>query len=221
MPSFIDLSGMKFGRLTVLERDNRHFGRGDHTYWVCKCECGKISKVRPDALKSGAVVSCGCYHSHVSSEIGKYVNLRHGMTKTRIFKIWSGMKERCTNPKIDAYKNYGARGIYVCKIWSENFESFLNWSLENGYSPKLQIDRIDNNGPYSPDNCRWVTPRQNSRNRRSNKSVIINGEKYETIAEASERLGISSSCICNQTKKYGYNISFEERGKCHKWTIGR
>lgn len=221
MSAFIDLSGMRFGRLTVLERDKTHCGRGDHTYWICKCDCGKTTKVRPDALKTGAVVSCGCYHSDISSEIAKNINFKHGMTKSRIFNIWGAMKERCSNPKIKNFKNYGARGIYVCKEWESSFEEFVKWSMNNGYSDNLQIDRINNNGPYSPDNCRWTTRKENCRNRRDNKPVTINGVFYKTISEAAEKIGISSTAICNQMKKYGSNIAFTRKGKRSKWRTGQ
>nr|DAR15148.1 MAG TPA: restriction alleviation protein [Caudoviricetes sp.] len=109
MPAFKNIQGERFGRLTVLYRDKRHFGRGDHTYWVCRCDCGKITRVRPDALKSGAVVSCGCYHAEISSEIGKYVNLKHGMSKSRLFRIWSDMKSKCAETQKEVPK--GARII--------------------------------------------------------------------------------------------------------------
>lgn len=221
MPAFINLSGAKFGKLTVLERDKSHHGKGDHTYWICKCDCGKITKVRPDALKSGAVVSCGCYHASVTRDIGKRINLKHGMTSSRIFNIWTTMKERCSNPKSTSYKNYGARGIYVCKEWQNSFEKFMIWSMENGYSDDLQIDRINNDGPYSPSNCRWVTRKENCRNRRGNKSVTINGVFYKTISEAAEIIGVSSTAICNQMKKYGSNIVFMRKGKKSEWMIGR
>lgn len=217
MPAFIDLSGMRFGKLTVLERDKTHYGRGDHTYWICKCDCGETTRVRPDALKSGSVVSCGCYHSGISAKIAKNINFKHGMTKSRIFHIWSGMRTRCSYKQAKNYKNYGERGIYVCDLWKESFEEFFKWSMEHGYSEDLQIDRIDNNGPYSPDNCRWVTAKENCRNKRGNKPVTVNGIFYKTISEAAENLGVSSSDICIQTKKRGRNLLFKRKGKRSEW----
>lgn len=220
MPKLDDLTGRRFGRLTVMERDKTHFGSGDHTYWICLCDCGKISNARPDALKSGTVVSCGCYHREVSSGIGSVINLKHGLSKTRLFKIWSGVKSRCNNPNSPAYKNYGGRGIYISKEWEHNFEAFYEWSIKNGYSDDLQIDRIDNNGPYSKENCRWVTSKENGRNKRSNKKVTINGISYCSISEASEKLGISYTSIHGRMKRYGNDISFRNIGGRMKWTIG-
>ena len=217
MPALENLQGKKYGRLTVLYRDKNHYGRGDHTYWVCECDCGKITRVRPDALKSGTVLSCGCYHAEVSSKIGKYVNMKHGMSNSRIFKIWAGMKSRCYNKNAPAYKNYGGRGIFVCQSWIENFEEFEKWAFEHGYSDDLEIDRIDNNGPYSPPNCRWVTRKENCRNRRNNYMIDINGVEYQSIAEAAEKLNILHSSISNQIKKHGKHLLFVEKGGRRLW----
>lgn len=217
MPQFIDLQGERFGRLTVLYRDITRYGNGRHTYWVCRCDCGKLKRARSDDLRSGLIVSCGCYHAEVTSKIGKYINLKHGMSNSRLFKIWSGIKSRCYNKNVPAYKNYGERGIFVYQSWIESFEEFKRWAFEHGYSDDLEIDRIDNNGPYSPDNCRWVTAKENCRNKRVNKSVTINGIFYKTISEAAENVGVSASDICIQTKKRGNNLLFKKRGKRSEW----
>lgn len=218
MPAFKNIQGERFGRLTVLYRDKRHFGRGDHTYWVCRCDCGKITRFRPDALKSGAVVSCGCYHAEISSEIGKYVNLKHGMSKSRLFRIWSDMKSRCYNKNTPSYKNYGNRGIYICESWIDNFEEFERWSFKHGYLDGLEIDRIDNNGPYSPQNCRWVSRKENCRNRRNNYPVEVNGIIYQSAAEAAEKLKILPTSLNNQIKKRGKRLRFIEEGGRKIWS---
>lgn len=171
MPKFIDLQGERFGRLTVLYRDVSRNGNSGHTYWMCRCDCGKLKTVRSDELRNELIVSCGCYHAEISSKIGKHINLKHGMSNSRLFKIWSGMKSRCYNKNLPAYKNYGGRGIFVCTSWIENFEEFEEWSFKHGYLDGLEIDRIDNNGPYSPQNCRWVSRKENCRNRRNNYPV--------------------------------------------------
>ena len=150
MPKFIDLQGRRFGRLIVLYRDMTGHSNDRHTYWVCRCDCGRLKTVRSDGLRSGLVVSCGCYHAEVSSKIGSYINLKHGMSNSRLYKIWVGIKSRCYNKNVPAYKDYGGRGIFVCQSWAENFGEFEKWSFEHGYSDDLEVDRIDNNGPYSP-----------------------------------------------------------------------
>lgn len=218
MGKFQDLSGMKFGRLTVLSRDNSCYGRGNHTYWFCKCDCGNTTRARTDALKSGAVVSCGCYHSEISSNIASKINLKHGLSRSRLFGIWKNIQTRCYNRKCPAFPNYGGRGISMCEEWKNDFLSFFLWSTSNGYEPGLEIDRIDNNGSYTPENCRWVTRKENCRNRRNNYQVEINGVIYQSAAEAAEKLNIFSSSLNNQIKKRGKRLRFIEKGGRKIWS---
>lgn len=218
MPKFIDLQGERFGRLTVLYRDVSRNGSGGHTYWICRCDCGNFKTVRSDELRNELIVSCGCYHAEITSEIGKRINLKHGMSNSRLFKIWSGMKARCYNKNVPAYKNYGERGISVCTSWIESFEEFEKWSFKHGYSDCLEIDRIDNNGPYSPQNCRWVSRKENCRNRRNNYSVEINGVMYQSAAEAAEKLKILPTSLNNQIKKRGKRLCFIEEGGRKIWS---
>ena len=218
MPALQNLQGKKYGRLTVLYRDKSHFGRGDHTYWVCRCDCGRITKVRPDALKSGTVVSCGCYHSEISSDIASKINFKHGLSRSRLFGIWKNIQTRCYNQKSPAFSNYGGRGISMCEEWKNDFLSFFLWSTNNGYEPGLEIDRIDNDGPYAPKNCRWITRKENCRNRRNNYQVEINGVIYQSAAEAAEKLNIFSSSLNNQIKKRGKRLCFIEKGGRKIWS---
>lgn len=171
MPKFKDLTGEKFGNLTVLRRLN--YCQTGHTYlWECKCDCGKITIVRGGNLRTGHTISCGC----------KKGLIKHNKWDTRLYHIYNNMKQRCNNPKNVWYKNYGARGIKICDSWQNDFMSFYNWSINNGYSDELSIDRIDVNGNYEPLNCRWVTKLIQQNNMRRNK-LITYKNKTHTVAE--------------------------------------
>ena len=153
-----DLTGKVFGQLTVLNRtDNAEDG---HSRWVCLCSCGKETIVQSNNLKS-KTQSCGC----LIVERVSTLNLTHGKTKTKEFKTWDSMKQRCGNPKSDSYKDYGGRGIKVCERWINSFENFL---ADMGQAPAkhFSIDRKDTNGNYEPSNCRWATAKEQRANQR-------------------------------------------------------
>ena len=173
MAKLNDLTGKKFGKLQVIKRSNR---KG--AYWICKCDCGNISEVYSSNLISGRTVSCGCY----LNEIRKTQRTTHGDSKSRLYNIWTLMKKRCSDKNCKAYQNYGGRGISVCPEWKNDFESFKNWAINNGYSSGLTIDRIDNNGNYEPSNCRWADVKTQNNNNRMNVKVTINGET-KTLAQ--------------------------------------
>ena len=171
-----DLTGMRFGRYTVIRRveNDKHA----NAVWLCRCDCGNEKAVVGSALRKGAVVSCGCYHKEdVSKRFTK-----HGMAKTRIRNIWNHVKQRCTNPNDRAFPYYGGRGITVCEEWKNDFVSFYNWAMQNGYTDELTLDRIDTNGNYCPSNCRWVTRKEQQNNTRYVHNYTING-KTKSIAE--------------------------------------
>lgn len=161
-----DLTGLRFGRLTVLKKIGvtNQGKRGSRSIWLCKCDCGKEKSVIRNSLVCGGTRSCGC----LETETKKQTHLKHGMSKSRLWRIWCGMRERCNNPNNNDYQYYGGQGISVCEEWANKetgFETFCNWSLNNGYSDKLIIDRINTNGNYTPTNCRWATRKEQSRNR--------------------------------------------------------
>lgn len=185
MGKFIDLSGKKFGRLTVIERGKDYVSPKGYVAvnWVCECDCGNIVEVRGCNLKSGASTSCGCNRVDFPNR------LRHGGTHTRLHKIWMSMRNRCYNKNEKAYIHYGGRGILVCAEWSD-FACFREWALANGYSDNLTLDRINNDGCYCPDNCRWVDMTVQANNKRNNHYLEYNGATH-TLAEWSAITGIS------------------------------
>jgi len=166
-----DLSGQKFGKLTVIKMSHKEKqGEQSKIYWECKCDCGNTDYVNSGNLKSGVVKSCGC------ETLKNLTNLKHGKAGTRLYTIFTGMKERCYNSNVEHYKYYGGKGVYICDEWLSDFMNFYNWSISNGYNDKLTIDRINNNGIYEPDNCRWATYFQQMNNTSRNIYIKINEE---------------------------------------------
>lgn len=195
MSKLIDLTGQKFGRLTVVERaDNTKQGQ---TQWKCECECGKQTTVSAYCLRSGHTKSCGCWK--------RYATKKHGQSRERIYAIWYGIKERCYNKKCPNYKKYGNKGITMCDEWVESFKSFYDWSMMNGYAKNLSLDRINNDKGYSPDNCRWVTVKEQNNNKSNNCYITYNG-KTQTLKQWAEELNINYPKLRYRIKYYHWTI---------------
>lgn len=192
MKTSIDMTGKKFGRLTVLERTGLDGSR--RVVWRCRCECGNETNVTGTLLRRGVTKSCGCIRNEMIAEIGRQSSTKHGMADTRLYSEWRTMKTRCSNPRNHKYESYGARGITVCPEWSESFEAFRDWAFANGYRDDLTIDRIDGNGNYEPSNCRWATQKEQQNNRCNNRMLTYNG-KTQTLQQWAEEIGMKSRTL--------------------------
>jgi hypothetical protein len=163
-----NLKGRQFGRLTVVEENGRINNR---IAWLCRCECGnQVTLSSNRLLHKQGTKSCGCFRSEVAAKKAT----KHGMTKTRMYEIWSSMKKRCENKHSKSYDRYGGRGIKVCERWKD-FENFYE-DMKDNYQDNLTIDRIDNDGNYEPGNCRWITQQDQLNNYSRNVNITIDGE---------------------------------------------
>lgn len=167
MPKRIDITNMRFGRLVALKpvENQKQF-----TCWLCRCDCGNTKIVKTNSLREKKTQSCGC----LQYENQKNGSIKHGLRHTRIYTVWTGMKNRCYNKNEPKYKNYGKRGIKVCEEWKNDCMAFAKWAYENGYDEKAEymqctLDRIDVNGDYCPQNCRWADQKTQQNNRTNNK----------------------------------------------------
>ena len=205
MSRFKNLTGMKFGRLTVIERAKDKFRKNGkkEICWKCLCECGNIKILTRNSLLSSHVKSCGCLRIEKTKER----RTKHGLRNTQLYRVWSNIKTRCYNPNKDTYQYYGGKGITMYPKWQEDFISFYTWSLENGYKEGLTIDRINPNGNYEPSNCRWVTTTQQQNNKLNNYWITYSGETH-TLAEWSNKLNLSYGALRRRIQ--GLNWSIEK-----------
>lgn len=190
MPEVIPMIGKRFGRLTVIAEGKKIVNCRQAT-WICRCDCGTVTgPIRGNILRRGDSHSCGCL------KIEKLIDrsTKHGKCHTRIYHIWAGMKERCYNPDAPKYSRYGGRGINICEEWINSFDAFYDWAMANGYSDNLTIDRIDNDGNYCPENCRWSTNEDQCNNRKHHILLEINGET-KTVAQWAKESGVKYSTI--------------------------
>ena len=208
--SLENLSGQKFGRLTVIKFSG-NTDKNQQRVWECLCECGTIKLATTNTLKSGNIKSCGCLQRENfigvdHSKTKHFHPTTHNMSNSQEYGIWAGMIQRCYNSKIAPYKHYGGRGIYVCRRWKKSFEKFYK-DMGSRPTSKHSIDRIDNNGPYAPWNCRWATWNEQSNNKRSNHLLYCWGMSY-TMKEWAKRVNINYKTLNSRINQY-------------KWEIGR
>lgn len=191
-----DLTGMKFGRWTAIRFSHVSEHRG--YYWLCRCDCGTERPVRSNQLKNGTNRSCGCLQRELAAAKSRV----HGLSNHPLKPMYSAMVARCHNPNSSEYANYGARGIVVCERWRDSIANFI---ADMGERPQgMSIDRIDNDGPYSPENCRWATSSQQHNNTRFNRIIELNGRR-QTVVQWAAELGLSPNTIRSRLRK-GWSV---------------
>jgi len=187
MPKSIDMTGRQYGRLTVLEPASR---KG---YWYCKCQCGVKKQINGSSLRQRITSSCGCYRNERIRETKE----THGKSNSKIYRLWSMMHDRCTNPANKYFKNYGGRGITVCPKWA-SFEAFY---ADMGDMPDgMSLERIKNNKGYSKENCKWATRKEQSRNRRSNRLLTYQGIT-QSLVQWAEHLGVNYNTLNSRVQR--------------------
>jgi hypothetical protein len=194
----IDITGQKFGRLTVLCENGR---KGKNILWRCKCECGNEIDAISYNLKNGHTQSCG----YIAKEVHNKTHSIHNGSNTRLFRIWQHILKRCLSSNVKNYANYGGRGITVCDDWKDSFQTFREWSYQNGYREDLSIDRIDVNGNYEPSNCRWTNAKVQANNKRNNRLIEYNGV-VKTISEWADELGLKQATIKARLDNYHWSV---------------
>lgn len=201
-----DLTGNRFGKLVVLGKsvDKNKDAKPGRFYWKCKCDCGNVIDVREDSLlsTSRSARSCGCLRSEsLKKHYAEHPKQsKHGHSRERLFNIWYLMIYRCSSEKFMSYKNYGGRGISVCNEWTDTetgYESFKVWAENNGYNDELTIDRIDNNGDYTPENCRWIKMSEQACNKRNN-ILIEYDNRVQTASEWAREIDMPYKTFMNR-----------------------
>lgn len=196
--SIKDISSKRYGRLVAKKINKKENGK---IYWECLCDCGNIAVVAYGNLSSGSTKSCGCLRRETSGN----GSIKHGMYGTRIYQTWASMHKRCKGTSGEKHRRlYYDKGITVCEEWKE-FAPFMNWAYANGYSDSLTIDRIDSNGGYSPDNCRWSDAIQQSNNRSNNHLLTMNGETL-TVKQWAVRYKMKWTCLHERLRR-GWSVA--------------
>jgi hypothetical protein len=194
----IDLAGKRFARLLVI-RESPCRDRQGNVVWLCQCDCGRTTEVRGYHLRNGGVSSCDCLRKERAAAANSIVQFKHGMCRTLLYGVWSGMIARCHNPSNPRYKDYGGRGIIVCPQWRRSFASFLE-DMGDRPSKDHQLDRINNDGNYEPGNTRWLKRELQARNTRGNTRITLNGET-RVLVQWLEILGLSLATYQSRVKR--------------------
>jgi len=188
-------SGDKYSRLTIIkEIEKKQYNR----QFLCKCDCGNETTVSSSQLLKGDAKSCGCLRREVTAQRNRKEKTTHGLSKTRVYGIWERMLSRCSNSEDKNYCNYGARGIKVCDEWKD-VTIFYDWAISNGHQKGLTIERIDNDGNYEPNNCKWIPRKDQNKNRRMNRQITYKGET-KNLTEWSKVTGINRKTLETRLK---------------------
>lgn len=209
----INLVGERHGRLVVIEKSQKGRSR-----WICKCDCGSIKEYATN--KFFTYKSCGCLKRENRKKLGSF-SLKHSSSDTRLYGVWCGIKDRCQNKNLEHYENYGGRGIKVCDSWSQSFESFKKWAIENGYKEgstgkEQSIERIDVNGNYEPNNCKWVTQKEQARNKTNTVYIDVRGVKVPLTQFCEEH---KIDCIYSVRRRIAKGYSADQI--LEEWEIKR
>ena len=200
MSKLIDLTGQRYGRLTVLEKVEGNY-TNKSSKWKCLCDCGNIYIGISNHIRREPHISCGCWKKEITSQkLGK-----HFSSKSKLYEIWSSMKARCYRKNCKDYQNYGGRGIKIQESWKNDFNTFKEWSLSNGYKEGLTIERIDVNGNYEEKNCCWIKNEFQTLNRTNTIYVNYKGEKV-SLAILCNKLNVPYKLVYNRIKFLKWNI---------------
>lgn len=194
-----DLTGMEFGRLTVLSMSDEK--QGKKYKWLCQCSCGNLTIKAGADMKKGNTKSCGC----LAKELSPTWAIKHGMSSTKEYAAWAAMIDRCNREGNEYFSKYGGRGVEVCEDWLNNFEAFM---LDMGKAPTKthSLERIDNDGNYEPSNCKWGTKQEQSQNRSNTVWIEYNGET-KCLAEWARTIGVSSATFRHRVLKFGIELA--------------
>lgn len=200
-----DLTGLRFGMLTVIKRADSYVKGTTHlSRWECKCDCGGEVTTLGQSLLCGDTKSCGCQSAKWATEI----HTKHNESHTELYQRWKGIKSRCASKRPEVARVYLNRGITVCEEWTgtDGYEHFRDWALSHGYSPSLTIDRIDNEKGYSPENCRWITPKEQHYNLRTNVWYEYQGKRY-LLSQLAYEFGIPESVLRYRLRKKCWDVA--------------
>jgi hypothetical protein len=197
MTKLVDLTGRVYGRLTVLRRDGKLYGKAA---WECSCTCGEVLQVCGNDLKSGNKASCGC----LKRDVTKLKNYSHGLTETAEYKTWCKMKSRCNVESDISFPNYGGRGIMVCPQWERSFETFF---ADMGPKPEgdYSIERMNSDGDYEPGNCKWATRKEQNRNKRNTHYVEYEGKSI-AIVDLAEKFNIPYGRLYKRLTRFNWTV---------------